>query len=157
MSKGAYDVADPEFRRMGEATVAFLKTLKGDPKYGDFPHSMDVVLKRARRRFKSVVLSPHWFLPYDTETYVGMIQRELGWVQPTVSYPAGSTNCALNFISVHNSMKHYGYTHYHVEMSKMIRAGMMTRQEAMRALEQHLDTAALNEIAAPLGYCFREV
>ena len=154
MSKCACNISDPEFRRMGEATVAFLETLEGDPQYRDFPRSMEEVLRRARRRFKSVVLSPHWFLPYDTETYVEMIEEKVGWQQPTFSYPARSTNCALNFISVHNSMKYYGYTHYHVEMSKLIREGMMARDEALRLLEIRFDEETLNEIARPLGYRF---
>ncbi len=154
MSKCACNITSPEFARMGRATVEFLATLKGDPKYGDFPRSMEEVLKRAKRRHKSIVLSPHWFLPFDTETYVETIQREVDWDYPVLSYPKQSTNCALNFIAVHNSMKHYGYTHYHVEMSKHIRDGMMTREEALELLEIDFGPELLNEIAAPLDYRF---
>ena len=154
MSKCACNISDPEFRRMGEATASFLASLDGDPRYGDFPRSMEEVLKRARKRFKSVVLSPHWFLPYDTETYVEMIRRQVGWKQPVFSYPEQSTNCALNFISVHNSMRYYGYTHYHVEMSKLIREGLMTRDEALELLRIRFDRETLDRIAEPLGYRF---
>ncbi|MEN8150013.1 MAG: hypothetical protein ABFS86_09330 [Planctomycetota bacterium] len=154
MSKCACNVTDPEFLRMGEATQAFLDRLGDLPKYRDFPRSMEEVLRRARKRFKSVVLSPHWFLPTEADEYVRMLGRELGWEYPRESYPAKSTNCLLNFVSVHNSMKHFGYTHYHVEMSKLIRQGMMTRKEALELLEIDFDVPFLNSIVEKLGHTF---
>ncbi len=154
MSKCACSIEAPEYRSMATATLEFLKQLRDDPKYHDFPGSMEEVLKRARKRHKSIVLSPHWFLPYDTETYVETIQRELDWDYPKLSYPGKSTNCALNFVSVYNSMRFYGFTHYHVEMSKHIREGLMTRDEALKLLEIDFDEHLLNDILKPLGYTF---
>ena len=154
MSKCACNIYAPEYREMGKATIAFLETLKGDPRFNDFPKSMEDVLKRAKKRFKSTVLSPHWFLDVDAETYVETIQRELDWQYPDVSYPGKSTNCYLNFLAVHNSMKHFGYTHYHVEMSKMIREGEMTRAEAIELLKPRYTVEDLNKIAEPLDYVF---
>jgi hypothetical protein len=156
MSKCACTISAPEFQSMGEATHAFLDSLKGDPKYGDFPRTMEDVLRRARKRFKTQVLSPHWFLPQDTASYVELIERELDWKVPEFSYPRGSTNCALNFISVKRSLDHFGYTHYHVECSKMIRQGLMTRDEALAQLEINFDTATLNEIAKPLNFTYED-
>ncbi len=150
----AYDTQAPEFAAMGRATAAFLASLKGDPQYGDFPRTMDEVMKRARKRHKSVVLSPHWFLPYDTETYVETIQRELGWDYPEQSYPGRSTNCALNYVSVQKSLENFGFTHYHVEMSKLIRRGMMSREEALELLHADFDKDMLNQIAEPLDFRF---
>ena len=154
MTKCACNIYAPEYRAMGAATVEFLESLRGDPEFRDFPQSMEEVLKRAKKRHKSIVLSPHWFLGYDIETYVQTIRDEVGWKPPQVSYPAGSTNCYLNFLAVHNSMRHYGYTHYHVEMSKLIREGDMTRDEALDALKPNYDADLLNRIAEPLGYRF---
>lgn len=154
MSKCACDISAPEFRAMGQATHSFLASLKGDPKYGDFPRSMTEVLVRARKRFKTQVLSPHWFLPHDQDEYIALIERELDWKAPVFSYPRGSTNCALNFVSVHRSMQHYGYTHYHVECSKLIRQGLLTRDEALHSLLPNYDLDDLNAIVAPLGYRF---
>ncbi len=53
-------------------------------------------------------------------------------------------------------MKHYGYTHYHVEMSKMIREGMLLREEALKLLEVNFDKELLKNIAGKLG-CDYEV
>lgn len=155
MSKCACNISEPEYKRMGLATREFIdKHLKTDPRYKDFPPSMEEAVARAQKRHKSLVLSPHWFLPIEADEYVETIKKELGWDYPALSYPAKSTNCLLNFISVHNSIKHYGYTHYHVELSKMIRDGIITRDEALELLKPNYDTALLNKIAEPLDYKF---
>ncbi len=155
MTKCGCNAHSPEFAAMAEATREFLETqAKKDPQYADFPCTMEEVLKQAQKKHKCLVLSPHWFLPFGQESYVETIQKELGWKEPVSSYPAHTTNCALNFISVHNSMKSFGYTHYHVEMSKMIREGLLTREKALSDLEIRFDTAFLNDIARPLDYRF---
>jgi len=152
MTKCACNISAPEFAGMAEATKDFLdKHVRTDPKYKDFPGSMEEVLARAQKRHKSMVLSPHWFLPYDAQEYTELITKELGWQPPALSYPAKSTNCLLNFISVENSIKNYGYTHYHVEMSKLIRDGLMTRAEALELLKTGFPPALLAGIKARLG------
>lgn len=156
MSKCACNVGAPEYGSMARATEELLDGLKNDPDYKDFPRSMEEVLKRARKRHKSLVLSPHWFLGQDVDTYVNTIREKLGWDYPEVSYPAGSTNCYLNYLAVHNSMKYYGFTHYHVEMSKMIREGLMTRDEALEQLKTDYDLDFLNGIAEQLGHRFED-
>jgi len=153
MSKCGCGAASPEFKSMSEATLSFIEGMvKTDPRYKDFPTSMEEVLKRAQKKFKSIVLSPHWFLPFDQETYIKTIQTELGWEFPKLSYPGKSTNCALNFISVKNALKNYGYTHYHVEMSKLIRQGVLTREDALKDLEFQVSRTDLNEIAEKLDH-----
>jgi len=155
MSKCGCNVHSPEFRQMAEATGEFLDNQLDDmPKYKNFPKSMEEVLKRAKKKYKSIVVSPHWFLPFGPETYIEVIKKELGWKRPKFSYPKGSTNCSLNFISVYNSVKHFGYAHYHVEASKMIRELMMTREEALDELEIDFDKDVLNKIAKDLDYKF---
>ncbi len=144
-----------EFRQMAKETQEFLKTqLKDMPQYKNFPTSMEEVIKRARKKFKSIVISPHWFLPFGPETYVELIKKELQWETPTFSYPKGSTNCSLNFISAYNSVKHFGYTHYHVEASKLIRENVMSREDAMNELVIDFDKDLLNTIAKDLDYEF---
>ena len=153
MSKCGCNAAAPEFKEMGAATKEFVESyVRSDPRYKNFPTSMEEVLKRAQSKKHALVLSPHWFLPFDQETYVDTIKRELGWEYPRLSYPGRSTNCSLNFISVTNSMKYYGYTHYHVEMSKMIRQGVISREDAIRDLEYHISKEELNAIAGKLDY-----
>jgi len=157
MSRCGCSIHQPEFYSMAKATNDFLdKYIKDNPKYKNFPRSMEDVLTRAKMRQKCVVLSPHWFLPFDSEAYVETIKKELKWKLPKLSYPANSTNCYLNFISVYNSMKNYGYTHYHVEMSKLIREGLLSREEALKNLEVNFSRELLNSIAGKLNHQFNE-
>ncbi|HNW89724.1 MAG TPA: 7-cyano-7-deazaguanine synthase [Bacteroidales bacterium] len=152
MSKCGCNVHAAEFKQMADNTKFFLENeLKDMPQYKNFPRTMEEVLARSKKRFKSIVISPHWFLPYSTEEYVKVIKDELKWKAPVFSYPAGSTNCSLNFMSVYYSMKHYGYTHYHVEASKMIREGLLLREEALKQLELNFDEKTLKMIAGKLG------
>ena len=138
---------------MAKATQAFLdKYTKENLKYKDFPRSMEEVLKTAKKKgHKAMVVSPHWFLPVDATEYVDILKKELGWKFPQLSYPGLSTNCAMNFFSVYNAMKNFGYTHYHVEMSKMIRESLLSRQEALKLLEINFDRAVLDQVARKLG------
>jgi len=155
MSRCGCNMHQSEFASMAKATKEFSDNyVKNDPKYKNFPESMEEVLIRAKKRQKCAVLSPHWFLPFDPEAYVELIKRELKWKFPRLSYPANTTNCYLNFISVYNSMKHFGYTHYHVEMSKLIREGLLTREDALKSLEINFDREFLNIIAKKLDYQF---
>jgi len=155
MSKCGCNIHAPEFKAMAQSTIDFLITELSDmPKYKGFPKSMEEVLKRANKKHKSMVISPHWFLPFGPEVYVETIKKELKWKAPDLSYPGGSTNCLLNFISVYNSVKYFGYTHYHVEASKMIREGYLSREEAMKQLEINFDKKLLNSVAEKLNYHF---
>ncbi|MBT4277572.1 hypothetical protein HOD96_02375 [Candidatus Falkowbacteria bacterium] len=155
MSKCACKSDSPEYASMAKATKDFIEEhVKNDPKYKGFPQNMEEVLKKAKKRHKSMVVSPHWFLPIDADAYVETIKKELDWKYPELSYPAKTTNCELNFISVYNSKKHYGYTHYDLEMSRLIREGIISREEALRDLEINFDKDLLNVIAKKLGYKF---
>lgn len=155
MSKCGCNINDAEFKAMAESTKDFLDNQLSDlPQYKNFPKSMEEVLKRSKKRHKSLVISPHWFLPYGPDEYVKIIKEELGWKAPELSYPKGSTNCLLNFISVYNSIKHFGYTHYHVEASKLIREGVITREEAIDQLKQNFDNDTLNDVAGKMNINF---
>jgi len=155
MSKCGCNVHTAEFKSMAESTKYFLDNdLSNLPQYKNFPKSMEEVLKRAKKRHKSLVISPHWFLPYGPIEYIKLIREELGWKEPSLSYPKGSTNCTLNFISVYNSLKHFGYTHYHVEASKLIREGVITREDALEQLKLNFDEDVLQNVASNLDIDF---
>ncbi len=152
---GRYNIRQSEYVSMGQAAKEFVENqARKDPKYKNFPKSMQEVLNIAQKRHKCIVLSPHWFMQKEPEENVKTIKEELNWEFPRLSYPAKSTNCYLNFISVYNSMKYYGYTHYHVEMSKLIREGLLIREEALKDLEINFDKELLNSIAKKLDYKF---
>jgi len=152
-SKYNRDEIFPEFKKMNEASKEYLnRKTKDSSKYKDFPKSMDEVIKSSNKKHKSIVISPHWFLPFDEKDYVKTIKDELGWKAPKDSYPKGSTNCYLNYISVYNSIKYFGFSHYHIEMSKLIREGSLTRKEALEKLKIDFNIKQLNSIAQKLNF-----
>ncbi len=140
-----------EFGSMAKATQNFLMDLRKDPKYKNFPTSIDEVIRLAGKKHKSMVISPHWYLDREADEYVDLISRELNWKYPKLSYPAKSTNCLMNFLSVHRSLKHFGFTHYHVEASNLVRMGVLSRDEALKMLEINYDKELINSIGEILG------
>jgi len=158
LSKCACEADAAEYRSMGDATQRFLdRHVSQMPKYASFPKSMGSVVTTAKKKYKISVISPHWFLRKTPDQYVEEITKDLDWQYPRHSYPAKSTNCYLNFLSVHLSMKNYGYTHYHVEMSKMIRMGLMTRDEALALLEINFDEQMLEKVLGKMGCSLEDI
>ncbi len=47
-------------------------------------------------------------------------------------------------------MKDFSYTHYHVEMSKMVRELLLSRQEALKLLEINFDHDVLELVKQKL-------
>jgi hypothetical protein len=154
LSKCACDTNPDEFSSMAAATRDFMDThVRTDPKYADFPASMDDVLRTARKKYKykGIVLSPHWFVPGGPDEYVPLIQEKLDWNYPDRSWPKKSTNCDMNYLATKLSIKNYGYSVYHIEMANMIRMGMMTRTEALHVLDTEFPDHILNGIHQKLG------
>lgn len=154
LSKCACDQDPEEYSQMANATKEFMeKHVHTDPRYKDFPTSMEEVLQIARKKYKTkaIVLSPHWFVPSHPDIYVPIIKEKLGWDYPEMSYPKKSTNCELNFLASKLAVENYGYSHYHIEMSNLIRMGMITREEALSLLEIDFDESIIDSIYKKLG------
>ncbi|MFA6238286.1 MAG: 7-cyano-7-deazaguanine synthase [Bacteriovorax sp.] len=152
MSKCGCNVHAPEYADMAKETNQFLEDFtKSTNRYKDFPRTMEELLaKNKKKKHKATVLSPHWFLPYGPEEYVKIIKEEVGWQYTKNSYPSKTTNCNMNFVSAYNAMKFFGYTHYHVEMSKLIREGVITREQAITDLKMQFSDELLNEVLSKI-------
>ena len=96
------------------------------------------------------MLSPHWFVPSRPDEYVKLIKEKLDWDYPEKSYPKKSTNCELNFLASKLAVDNFGYSHYHIEMSNLIRMGMITREEALQLLEIDYADEIINPIMEKL-------
>jgi hypothetical protein len=136
-----------EYFSMSAATKYFiLRHLRCDAAYKDFPLSMKEAVKTAGRGSRIVAVSPHWFLQYDPYKAMEILEKELKWSAPALSYPLHSTNCLMNFPSVYLTMRNFGYTHYHIEMSKLIRKGELSREEALKLLEINFGKDLVNSV-----------
>ena len=154
--KNAHYFADPAFQVLLKDLRPFILDMrKNYSKYRNFPLDMGEVRKQYPIGKKVVVVSPHWFLPYDSEEYTQVIKEELGWKPLDSSYPKSSTNCLLNILASYMSLKYGGFTHFHVEMSKLIRSGQMTREESLEKLSldihEERTSRAIAEVLEKLG------
>ena len=136
-----------EYEYLSIETKNFIKyKLRKIEKYKSFPLNFKDAKKGALKKQKIIALSPHWFLNDLPEDKLDLLKKELNWQQIDQSYPHGSTNCQLNFPSVFLSMKNFGFSHYHIETSKKIRNGEISRKEALRSLEIDFDKDYVNSI-----------
>ncbi len=141
-----------EYRSMSQATADFVaRHMRKTSRYKNFPLSMKEAICRGRKKFKGREISPHWYLPWDEEKIIVCIQSELQWRALRLSYPAGSTNCLMNFVSVYLTMKYYGYTHYHIELSKRIRLGEFSREEAEKKLAMNFGEETVRNVLKGIG------
>lgn len=135
------------YEPISSASTEFIKKhLHTNPKYKDFPLTIDETLSRARKRFKSEMVSPHWYMKWSPDEMRKILKDELNWKLQENSYPEGSTNCAMNFVSVYLSLQNYGYTHYDIEMSKQIRTGEISREEALKNIELNFDMQTVDTV-----------
>ncbi len=78
-----------------------------------------------------VLLPFHALLDYDEKDILAAIEK-LGWVKPSDT-DSCSTNCLLNAVGNFVSMKQLGYHPYIGEMAHLVRAGKMSRAQAVSA------------------------
>lgn len=141
-----------EYLPFTKATKKFINWLRQqESRYRNFPRTMAESIKRSRKKIDSRIISPHWYLPARPEEKIPLLKERYGWQAPANSYPRGSTNCLMNYPSVYLSMKHFGYTHYHVEQSKLIRRGAISRREAKERLEFDFGLKKVNEVLSKIN------
>jgi len=146
-----------EYASMSAATKDFIiRHLRCDAAYKDFPLSMQEAVKNAAGRSGIIAVSPHWFMQYDPYKAMEVLQKELKWAAPALSYPLNSTNCMMNFPSVYLTMNNFGYTHYHIEMSKLIRKGELSREEALKLLKIDFGKDLVNSVLKNIGCALAE-
>ena len=141
-TSGQLNVEEKEMRALTQDIPGFIDLMrKKYGKYKIFPRNMKELNKMYKISKKVKILSPHWFLPFTSEEYVETIKAQLNWRPVKLSYPKKSSNCAVNFVNSYALTKSLGFTHFHVEMSKLIRCGKLSRDEALHSLEANMKDA----------------
>jgi hypothetical protein len=70
--------------------------------------------------------------------------RQLGWQNPR-HLDGCSSNCALNAVGNLCHVKKFGFHPYVLELSKLIRKGLLSRENAIAKLETQVDPAIVSE------------
>lgn len=140
------------YQPISSASTDFIKNhLHKNPRYKNFPLTIEEALRRADKRYKTEMVSPHWYLNWDADQIREILKNELNWKPIQNSYPAGSTNCSMNFVSVYLSLQNYGYSHYDIEMSKQIRVGEISREEALDNIKLNFDQQTVADVLSKIN------
>jgi tRNA(Ile)-lysidine synthase TilS/MesJ len=94
--------------------------------YFDLPDSL---VERSRDK-KITILNPMLALIVSEEKIIEEISR-LGWVR-TMDTGLNSSNCLLNDLGIYVHHKQHGFHPYAFEISEQVRAGLMSRDEAIK-------------------------
>lgn len=87
------------------------------------------------------------FYKTDKEELQRICRERFNWQPIKVSYPARTTNCEMIWLNSHRDLNKRSYTHYHDEYSTIIRAGEMTREQALEDLELNPPPGLLERLA----------
>ena len=102
----------------------------------------------------------HQMSPYlvfeKSEAFILDEIRELGWVHPE-RLDGCTSNCALNVVGNLCHEKKYGFHPYALELSKLIRKGLLTRDEALQKLSLQVEQSAIDETLVQLGLHMRDI
>lgn len=105
--------------------------------------------------FEIYQMSPYLVFEKSEEFILDAI-RELGWVHPE-QLDGCTSNCALNAVGNLCHEKKYGFHPYALELSKLIRKGLLSRAEALAKLTQSVKAEAVGQTLLQLGVEMREV
>lgn len=94
-------------------------------------------------------IHPLAFLEYN-EGKIYARMRELNWERPEDTDP-NSTNCLLNAFANQVHEKSYGYNPYVFEIAKMVREGIMAREDGLIRFKEGTPLVQINTIKERLG------
>ncbi len=132
-------------RAMLKAATTPLRRAIGDRISPYFPDEQ--MLERADEMPYNV--SPLAFVEYDEELAVEQISK-LGWTRPKDTDP-NSTNCLLNGFANLAHIKQMGYHPYVAELAGLVREGYMSREDALRKLEEPATPQVVQLVEERLG------
>ncbi|MCU0287264.1 MAG: hypothetical protein MUF15_12830 [Acidobacteria bacterium] len=92
------------------------------------------------------------FYNTDKEILKKICRERFDWQPVPMSYPARTTNCEMIWLNSYMDLKKRGYTHYHDEYSTIIRAGEMSREQAVKDLEFNPPPGLLERLANEINF-----
>jgi hypothetical protein len=87
---------------------------------------------------------------YREDEIYRTIEQELGWVRPRDT-DSCSTNCQLNALGIHVHRQRYGLSPYVIPLAHDVRSGLLTRDEALRAVNAEVNPLVVRHVAKQLG------
>lgn len=94
-------------------------------------------------------MSPYLVEAVPEQTILTEI-RKLGWQNPR-QLDGCSSNCAMNAVGNLCHQRKFGFHPYALELSKLIRKGLLSRGEALAKLAQQVEPAAIRQTMVQIG------
>ncbi|MCK4762703.1 MAG: hypothetical protein KAW12_10950 [Candidatus Aminicenantes bacterium] len=91
------------------------------------------------------------FYKTDKEELQKICRDRFDWQPLKEGFPARTTNCEMIWLNSYRDLNKRKYTHYHDEYSTIIRAGEMTREQALADLELNPPPGLLERLAEEIG------
>jgi len=82
--------------------------------------------------------------------------RDLGWIHPE-KLDGCTSNCALNVVGNLCHEKKYGFHPYALELSKLVRKALLSRDEALHKLSLQVEETAVDKTLVQLGVSRRDI
>jgi tRNA(Ile)-lysidine synthase TilS/MesJ len=90
------------------------------------------------------------YVSYNEAHIYKTVEEELGWVRPRDT-DSCSTNCQLNALGIHVHRNLYNISPYVIPLAHDVRTGLMTREEALLAVNAPVNPKIVTRIAHQLG------
>lgn len=100
------------------------------------------------RRLRLVPL--YDYVAYDEASIYRTVEDKLGWIRPRDT-DSCSTNCQLNAVGIHVHRKLYQISPYTIPLAHDVRIGLLTREEALEAVNAPVNARIVTRIASQLG------
>lgn len=110
------------------------------------------VMKLLYRRAGVTQADLFYYLPWDEKTVLSTIQKELGWKKPEDEVSSWRFDCRIGRIKDFLYLTLFGFTEKDDLFSKMIRDGLITRDEALQRLEKE-NIVSLEAVDDCLSVC----
>jgi hypothetical protein len=91
------------------------------------------------------------FYKTDKEALKRECLRRFDWRAPDITYPDRTLNCHMIWLNTWLDLKKNGYSLYHDEYAALVRAGELTRQQALQDLAFNPPEGLIERLAREIG------
>lgn len=116
----------------------------------DYLKRVDLTFLDKVKALKLRLLPFYEFFKYDEGVAFKTAEEKLGWVRPKDT-DSCSTNCLVNALGIAIHKKHYKVSPYLIPLAHDVRAGLVKREDALKAVNMAGDEHIIREAARRLG------
>jgi len=138
--------------------ASLLRAITGRPEFKLVADMFTSLALYFHKNFRSITqVAPFHYLVYEEKEILSVLNNELGYTLPDVSWPRGSTNCLFNFVSQSLTVDYFGYSQHEAEISALVRNNEMSRERALEIIETPISEAQIDCALAKLNLTCKDI